>query len=455
MTARPVSARQVAFDVIERWKNDGVFAAAELDRVFGQTPGLGAADRGLASELVYGVIRRHGTLAAVLEPRLKRPRQQVEDRLWTLLEVGAYPLLFFARSSAHAAVNETVELARWLEQPRWTGFANAVLRSLDRDMVDSPATGPAADSLPRDRSSWIGLARPLLPDPVTDPAAYAAAAGSLPGWLVDRWLERFEFDELLRLAAWFAGPVPNWARVNPLRSNAETVADAFADAGVDSTFDRSTGMLRLAGTAWVPGLPGFDEGWFTIQDPSAAAAAKLLAPAPGQQVLDLCAAPGTKSTQLAELMQDTGRVVAADSNADRLSRVAAGAGRLGLTIIEPIAVDGTGRDVPPGPFDAALVDVPCSNTGVLGKRPEVRWRLKPDEPARLARLQRSLLETAASRLKPDGRLVYSTCSIEPDENQDVVQAFLQDHAEFELLEAIDHRPGQPGDGGFQALLRQT
>ena len=197
------------------------------------------------------------------------------------------------------------------------------------------------------------------------------------------------------------------------------------------------------------------EGHFTVQDSSAAAAAVLLAPAPGQRVLDLCAAPGTKSTQLAELMENQGQVLAADSHPDRLELIAPAAARLGLSIVEPVLVAESGEDLPTGPFDAVLVDVPCSNTGVLGKRPEARWRLKPDESARLAELQLKLLGQAAGRLAPGGRLVYSTCSIEPIENELVVSRFLDLRPEFEQARRQEHVPGRPADGGFQSLLVRT
>ena len=211
-------------------------------------------------------------------------------------------------------------------------------------------------------------------------------------------------------------------------------------------------MVRLARTAHVPSLPGFNDGHFTVQDPSATSAGGLLAPVPGQRVLDLCAAPGTKSTHLAELMENRGQVVAVDSHPERLERIAPAANRLGLSIIEPVLVDESGENLPSGPFDAVLVDVPCSNTGVLGKRPEARWRLEPNEPTRLAELQLRLLEQAAGTVAPGGRLVYSTCSVEPVENDQVVERFLDNRPDFEQVQRQEHVPGQPADGGFQSLL---
>ena len=451
MTALPQTARQIAFTVLRQWRETGRFAAGLLETAFSRTDGISTADRGLACELTYGVIRRQGTLDAVLRPQIKRPPEQVEADLWMLLQLGAYQLLFLSSHSQHAAIHETVELTRWLNKARWRGFANGVLRSVQRDLGEGTAETAAADAIPTGPGRFLQLARPLLPDPQADPAGYIAAAGSLPGWLVENWSQRLDFEELLRMAVWFNSPPATWLRINPLRANPTDVISALADGDIEATHQDGP-MIRLGGTAFVPGLPGFSEGHFTVQDPSAAAAAQLLAPRPGQRVLDLCAAPGTKSTHLAELMQNQGQVLAADSQPDRLELIAPAANRLGLSIIEPVLVSESGENFPEGPFDAVLVDVPCSNTGVLGKRPEARWRLKPDEPARLGGLQQRLLGQAARVLGPGGRLVYSTCSIEPIENDLVVDEFLEQWPGFEQIEQRTHVPGMPADGGFQSLL---
>jgi 16S rRNA (cytosine967-C5)-methyltransferase len=181
------------------------------------------------------------------------------------------------------------------------------------------------------------------------------------------------------------------------------------------------------------------------------AVATALDPKPGWTVLDACAAPGGKSTHLAELMQDRGRVVACDADADRLATVTSLARRLGLSIVETVHAP----DQPPAePFDAALVDVPCSNTGVLGRRPEARWRLTPDDFRYLVRLQTKLLIQTVERVKPGGPVVYSTCSVEPEENKQVVRAVLRGFRGTKLEVEHESRPGQPADGGYWARLRR-
>jgi 16S rRNA (cytosine967-C5)-methyltransferase len=200
-------------------------------------------------------------------------------------------------------------------------------------------------------------------------------------------------------------------------------------------------------------LPGYDNGLFSVQDATAMRAATALNPQPGWKVLDLCAAPGGKTTHLAELMHNSGKIVACDIVPQRLDTVMELCRRLRITIVEPkLLVDGT--DAPEGPFDAVLADVPCSNTGVLARRPEVRWRLQPNELPHLIELQTKLLNTALDRVKPGGVVLYSTCSIEPEENQGVVGSVLKDRGDA-VCEA-DHIsiPGLPADGGFWARLRK-
>ena len=202
-------------------------------------------------------------------------------------------------------------------------------------------------------------------------------------------------------------------------------------------------------------LPGYADGWFSVQDESAMRVASALAPEPGETILDLCAAPGGKTTHLAELMRNSGRIVACDMDDGRLQTVADLVQRLGLTIVQTCRLhDEHGTDAPAGPFDRVLVDVPCSNTGVLGKRPEARWRLRPDDLRELVARQTCLLSLAALRLRVGGAIVYSTCSIEPEENRGVVEAVLRKFLNLRLERDEEAAPGRPADGGYWARLRR-
>jgi 16S rRNA (cytosine967-C5)-methyltransferase len=259
----------------------------------------------------------------------------------------------------------------------------------------------------------------------------------------------------MRLGFWFNLPARLCLRVNTLQTTRERLLESLHGAKIEARPGTLPEAIWLEETAFVQRLPGFEAGWFAVQDESAIAAARLLDPRPGQTVLDLCAAPGGKTTHLAALMNNEGRIVAADVDGERLRRVEESCRRLGVGIVATRAVPRDGVDLVDEIFDRILVDVPCSNTGVLGKRPEVRWRLQPADIVDLAGVQTRLLRAACARLAPSGRLVYSTCSIEPEENRAVVDAVLRERDDIVLLNELHHIPGQPADGGYQALLQRT
>jgi 16S rRNA (cytosine967-C5)-methyltransferase len=321
-------------------------------------------------------------------------------------------------------------------------------------VTEGRSDAPAADALPLERGEYRRLARPVLPEPAAHPVEYLAAAFGLPDWLLRRWLPRYGALECHRLGFWFAGPAPLTLRCNPLRVERDRLLAALREAGHDAEAGEHPQAVRLREAAPVRELPGFAEGWFTVQDESAMRVASAVNPSPGDTVLDLCAAPGGKTTHLAELTGDRGRVVACDVDAERLETVVSLAQRLGLTSIETCPLDAE-RDetLPSGPFDAVLVDVPCSNTGVLGKRPEARWRLRPDDLRHLTELQSRLLMLAAGRVRPGGVVVYSTCSVEPEENRGVVEAVLREAPGLRLEAEEESVPGRPADGGYWARLR--
>ncbi|MBL8850889.1 MAG: hypothetical protein JNG89_14520 [Planctomycetaceae bacterium] len=453
-------ARSVAFETLVAIEERPVFVRVVLDDLC-QALGVSPRDRALALEIAAGVTRRRATLDAVLAPHIRTPEGRIEPRLRTVLRMGAYQLLFLA-VPPHAAVFEMVELAR-RRQPRWTRFVNGVLRSVQRDLTETSAPVPGAHGVPvcdlSNRAGEVHLAyrqfrSPLFPAPESDFRGYVAAAFSLPTWLVDRWSTRYSPEQLLQLAAWFATPGRMSLRINSLRTSTAEVLQRLNEHGVAALAGAHEGAIQLLESARVESLPGFTDGQFSVQDESAIAATALLDPQPGQRVLDLCAAPGGKSAALAERMQNRGQIIAADSDAARVALIAPGAARLGLTIIEPVVVRLDGSDIPAGPFDRILLDAPCSNTGVLGKRPEARWRISESGIAELASIQASLLRSAMDRLAPGGRLVYSTCSVEPTENEDVVRRILAEWPEIQLLSERTHHPGQPGDGGYQALMAQ-
>ncbi|VTT97285.1 Sun protein OS=Planctomyces limnophilus (strain ATCC 43296 / DSM 3776 / IFAM 1008 / 290) GN=Plim_1107 PE=4 SV=1: Nol1_Nop2_Fmu [Gemmataceae bacterium] len=312
----------------------------------------------------------------------------------------------------------------------------------------SPARGEGRAS-----GRYRVLARPVLPTPGTDPAGYFAAAFSFPRWLADQWHQRFDPDECRRLGFWFNAPPPLWVRVNKLHNSRETYRLRLAAQLIDAEPGEHPQSLRFPEHHPIRGLPGYDDGDFAVQDHSSMLVASALGLQPGMRVLDLCAAPGGKTTHLAELMDNRGFITACDTEPRRLETVTTLCQRLRIKGVRTVLL-GENDEAPPGPFDAALVDVPCSNTGVLGRRPEVRWRLKPAEFQHLIRLQTRLLFAALDRVKSGGLVVYSTCSIEPDENEGVVQVVMRGMRHLKL--EAEHRavPGRPSDGGYWARLRK-
>ncbi|HKI31947.1 MAG TPA: transcription antitermination factor NusB [Gemmataceae bacterium] len=450
------TARTLALQVLLDCRNGDAFVQEVLDGHLTRSP-LSPADRRLATHLAYGVLRRRGSLDALLHPVITREPHNVEPWLWDALRLGAYQLAYLSHVPAHAALNETVELAAQWGRPGAKGFLNGVLRSLLRLLTDDRTDRPAADALPLENGVFRRLARPVLPDPATKPVEYLSAF-SLPRWLAQRWAERYPWDECVRLGFWFAGPPPLYLRVNPLRTNRDSFLAALRQAGIAAEPGDHPQAVRLDESASIRELPGYGEGWFTVQDQSAMRVGSALDPQPGWRVLDLCAAPGGKTTHLAELLHNEGQIVACDIDDERLKIVSELCARLGIGIVQTRRLASGGRETPgeeppTGPFDAVLVDVPCSNTGVLGRRPEVRWRLKPGDFAHLVRLQTKLLLWAGERVRPGGVVVYSTCSTEPEENGAVVRAALRGLRELELEVEEEQVPGKPSDGGYWARLR--
>jgi 16S rRNA (cytosine967-C5)-methyltransferase len=446
--------RGLALRILLHCQDGRALIQESLHQLLGQVV-LRPADRRLVTQLTYGIMRRRGALDALLRPLSTRPISRIDPVVWEIIRLGAYQLALLSHIPPHAALNESVELAGVWVSPKVKGFVNAILRTLSRLLTDEPAPGPAADALPLEGGRYRKLAQAVLPDPAHHPVKYLVAAFSLPEWLAGRWLERLGWEECLRLAFWFAGPAPLWLRSNPLRTTRAAFLEALQKAGIAAAAGDHPQSLVLEEPAAIRSLPGYEEGWFAVQDESAMRVASALAPEPGWRVLDLCAAPGGKTTHLAELMANQGSVTACDVDEERLQTLTALCARLGVSIVQTCRLDPRRNEEPPaGPFDVALVDVPCSNTGVLGRRPEVRWRLKAGDFRNLVPLQTKLLIQAVERVRSDGSVVYSTCSIEPEENGQVVRAVLRAFPALKLEVEAEQIPGQPADGGYWARLRR-
>jgi 16S rRNA (cytosine967-C5)-methyltransferase len=367
-------------------------------------------DMALLRELCTGVLRWRGRLDWVLAQFLRTDIGGLTPWIRNVLRLGAYQLLFLDRVPDSAAVNECVRLARRYGHAGTAGLVNGVLRAVARQKADL-----------------------TYPDAEAEPARFLSVFCSHPEWMVERWLERYGFEETKALCAANNRRPTTTIRGNRLRGTRDELIRALGGSGIVAH-----PHPLVPDFAEVPEPEGlfdtslFRQGWFQAQDPSAGLAVLLLDPQPGERVLDMCAAPGGKTTHIAEKMRDSGQVVALDIHALRLARVEENAQRLGLhsiTVLETDALDYGGE----GRFDRVLVDVPCSGLGVLARRADARWSKRDADITPLAELQLALLTRAASCVRPGGVLVYSTCTIEPEENEAVVEEFLETlRGDFEL-----------------------
>lgn len=444
------SGRALAFLVLQRHDTTGRYVAdllSELDTSHTLTP----QERSLAFDVAAGTLRRRRTIDVLLSSQVRRSRADVEPDLWRILQTGVQQLCF-GRAPDHAAVDETVELTRSLKCARWSGFVNGVLRNVTRLLTDQLATEPAQNCLPLTRGTYRQLHTDVFSCPLTRPVEYIGEAFSLPRAIARRWHQWMTRAELLATAFHCLNPPVTGMRVNLLRTSVSDVVGMLHSAGVVTEPGMLDESLRLQSAGRIEALPGFSEGLWSIQDESAMNAARMLDPKPGELILDLCAAPGGKAAHLAELSGDRATIYATDVSEDRLKLVESGVRRLQLSSVLPQLINRDGSGLPDVEFDAALVDVPCSNTGVLSRRPEARWRFREEELSNLTQLQTQLLMTAFDRLRPGGRLVYSTCSIEPEETTELIRNVVSAVHAMTLRKEIRSLPGQPADGAYCALI---
>jgi 16S rRNA (cytosine967-C5)-methyltransferase len=443
-------ARRLAFDVLRQVEEQGAAVRGAVDRAC-ETARPSPADRGLLREIAAGVMRRRLSLDAVIDVFSAKPPDEGMRRA---LRIGLYQILYLDRVPTRAAVDTTVELVRSI-RPHATGFANAVLRAAARSLLardDRPGPHPRR-ALPVARDLFAVFDRDILPDPREHEAGHLAVAHSHPEWIVRRWLAAVGAERTLaRLRAGNRRP-RTFLRVRPGRGDA--LRERLTEAGVPfAPVPDHADALRLEGDHLIRTLPGYTEGWFTVQDPTAQAIAPILGAAAGERILDVGAAPGGKTAHLADLAGDAAHIVAADLIPGRLRRVIQTCDRLGLTSVRPLAIDASRAGFLGGAtFDRILIDAPCSNTGVLRRRVEARWRLTEDDLPKLTALQADFLRAAAPMVRPGGALLYGTCSLEEEENRLVVATFLRENRAFRMADEQVFEVGA-GDGGYAARLRR-
>lgn len=462
----PVGAgRHVALEALWRVDEEGLLAREALDVALSRRrEPIDARDADLAAEIVQGVLRTEIQLDHVLGPKMARPASGQDPDVMRVLRIGLYQILHLDRIPRWAAVSSAVELVVAAGKPLARSFVNAVLRRLS-DGTPAPRRDEPADperALPRGDGLWIELWDPCFPPVGADPSANLGARFGVPRWAVARFLAQHGAAGARQiLAASLARPSLS---IRPRAGRGEALSASLAAAGWPN--EREGPCLLLRGAGHVPAIPGFTTADFAVQDPTAAEAALAVAAQPGERVLDVCAAPGGKTFALAEAVgadavDGGGRVVAVDVPGPRAARLRAEVARraaANVSVHEADAQDAAA--LPPGPFDAVLVDAPCSNTGVLSRRVEARRRLHDDEALRsLVPLQRAILAAAATRVAPGGRLVWSTCSLDDEENGAQVRAFLAAASAAGASWRIDsERTTLPvasrRDGGYAAVLRR-
>lgn len=416
-----IAARRLAVEVLLKVEQESAYANLALNAAFDKHS-LSERDRAFATFLVQGVLRHRGELDDALQPFLKRPLEKLAASLRNVLRVGVFQLLYAEDIPPSAVLNTSAEIAKRMGHAGNASMANAVLRNFLRSMPEKIAAAP-------DESADVnGLAKRYSVNP----------------WLVSKWKRTFGDQEALKLLEYSQSVPELTLRVSTNNITVEGLRDILAAKGVKTRKGTLVPFClvvedRKAVRGPMEKLPGFNEGLFVVQDEAAAFVSEVVDAKPGEIVVDLCAAPGGKTLHLAEMMQNKGRVIAVDIHDNRLNLLKESRTRLGLTNIEIKAADGT-EFMPDRPAHKVLVDAPCTGTGVINRRSDLRFTREEPHLDELVGLQRRLLEQAARMLAPGGELIYSTCSIEPEENQENIDWFLANHTDFKYEDLRGYVP---------------
>ncbi|MBE9146181.1 16S rRNA (cytosine(967)-C(5))-methyltransferase [Planktothrix mougeotii] len=412
--------RQVAFLALRDINRRGGLADVVLDQWLRQSD-LSDINRRLTTELVYGCVRRRRSLDTLIDYLASKKSHQQHPDIRTILHLGFYQICYLNQIPNSAAVDTSVELVKQNGLTHFSGFVNGILRHYIREqencLLETPDSIFTCFELPQNPIEKLGILY------------------SFPDWLIQFWLDTLGLEETEQLCHWFNQSPTIDLRINPLKTTLEIVESEFQERGI--SVNRISGLplgLRLTGSIGsIQNLPGYDQGWWSIQDSSAQWVSYLLDPQPGEVIIDACAAPGGKTTHIAELMQDQGKILAFDSIKSRLKKVQQNLTRLQLNSIYP--QQGDIRELK-GYFEVAdrlLLDAPCSGLGTLHRRADGRWRHDPKNIQELSQLQAELLEITQTWVKPGGCLVYSTCTLHPQENETLIQTFLSQHSNWKIL----------------------
>lgn len=402
------SARATALRVLVSCRNNGAWADAALKAQISRD-GLSGPDAALCSRIVYGVMQNRMLLDFYIGAYCTQKPDHLQPPLLEILRIGAYQIIYLDKIPDSAAVNTSVELAKLAKRGQASGLVNAVLRKLSQNK------------------------KALPPVPERDDVQRLSIQYSHPKWFVKRLVSLLGREEAERFLACDNQIAPITVQVNPLKTTLEALTEELQQAGISvQPHSWVPDCLELSGTGDLAALPSFREGKFLVQDPAARLVSLIAGIRPGQKVLDVCAAPGGKSLSAAFAMAGNGSIVACDLHENKLKRIQESADRLGVNIITTQAADGrVFRPEWEASFDTVLVDAPCSGLGIIRKKPDTRYK-KADDLFTLPVVQTAILDNAARYVRPGGTLVYSTCTILPEENEQVTEAFLAEHADFGL-----------------------
>jgi 16S rRNA (cytosine967-C5)-methyltransferase len=420
-------ARTKALAVLIRWEKTkrGSFMDPLFDDMVMKDSLLTELDKAFVREVVYGVMRWKGRLDWVIAAYSHINPRRMERVVISILRMGAYQLLFMDRVPARAAVDESVRLAKGAGRNDIVPLVNGILRGIAE-----------------------GRREVTYPDLRTEPLAHIAAYYSHPRWLVRRWLDQWGVDDTVALCAANNCLPPLTVRVNTHKGSRDAVIKRLHEEKIEAaptTFSPVGIIIEKPPplTSWVL----FQTGWLQVQDEAAQLISFILAPRPGEWVLDVCAAPGGKTTHAAQMMEDQGEIVAVDRSPERLALLRENCRRLGISIVKVLPLDATSSlPFSPGSFDRVLVDAPCTGLGTLRRNPDGKWRVTETDILRLQKLQGEILARAAPMVKPGGVLVYSTCTMNFEENEGVIGPFLSRQEEFYLEEVASSLP--PGCEGL-------
>lgn len=415
---KTINAREASFLALNRVEDEGAFINLALAEVLNAHQ-MDPRDKRLAAEITYGVVTYKMTLDWLISQAAGRPVSKLDKLVLTILRIGFYQLFYLDRVPESAACNATVELIKKSKKKGLAPFVNGVMRGALRK---------------KETFSW--------PVRETDEVAYLSLKYAHPHWLVSRWVSRLGSEETEALLAANNKQAPLSIRTNTLRVTRGELIEALEEQGVKAVPGEVTPEdVILEGGGMLTGLKSYRSGYFQVQGESAMLTSRILDPAPGEQVLDGCSAPGGKTTHMAQLMENQGQIIALDIYPHRLKLVDANCRRLGVTIVRTECLDVREATVElVGLFDCILLDVPCSGFGVIRRKPDLKWRRKEEDIKELANVQKAILNAAAEILKPGGIMVYSTCTNEPEETDEVITSFLSSHSDYRVVPLDTYLP---------------